>query len=295
MQKGLVSVLCLSMNHEKYVQQGYSSVLAQTYKNIEVLYVDNNSKDSTFEIADALFSQSGLSYKGYKRKENYGISANLNFLLKEAKGEFIAILSGDDWWSDDNLQRKVDCFESNAAYGLVYSNGYKYFEQTKHQHLFYETEQKIGHLFDDLLLGNFFYAVSVVTRYDALQQAGFFDETLTIEDWDMYLQVAQKYEIGYVHQPTAYSRITGNNLSSNVAFMSAGYEFYFKKYAKYPQMKQAKKNIQKAQAFQLATYSPGFKSLQFILRNFQFNIGYIKQVIRCVAGMVGVKLNNSKK
>lgn len=295
MQKGLVSVLCLSMNHEKYVQQGYSSVLAQTYKNIEVLYVDNNSKDRTFEIADALFSQSGLPYKGYKRTENYGISANLNFLLKEARGEFIAILSGDDWWETDNIQHKVDSFSSNPGYGLVYGNGYKYYEFEKSQHLFYDKEQKSGWLFKDLLKGNNFFAVSVISRHDALKEIGFFNESMLIEDWDMYLRMAEKYTIGYLEKPTCYSRITGRNLSSNIAFMNKGYETYFEKYKEYPEMQIAKRNIKLGQVYQLANEAPGFNSLKYILCNFQFNTSYIKQLIICVAGMVGFKINKKNK
>jgi glycosyltransferase involved in cell wall biosynthesis len=291
MQKGLVSVLCLSMNHEKFVEQGYTSVLNQTYKHIEVLYADNNSKDRTFEIADSIFKKSSVAYKGFKRTENYGISANLNFLLKEATGEFIAILSGDDWWEPDNLELKVSYFNRNPEFGLLYGNGYKYFELEKRKHLFYEVEQKSGFLFNDLLRGNFFYAGSVVTRHNCLKEIGFFDENLTIEDWDMHLRMAEKYPIGYIHEPLSYSRVTGNNLSSNIEFMNKGYEYYFKKYAKYPEMREVQKGVKLSQAFQLANYSPGLKSLKYILTNMQWNSGYIKQVIRCIAGMVGIKFN----
>ncbi|MEI9912652.1 MAG: glycosyltransferase family A protein [Bacteroidota bacterium] len=293
MQKGLVSVLCLSMNHDQYVEQGYSSVLNQTYRNLEILYVDNNSKDKTFEIADKLFRNSGLPYKGFKRTESYGISANLNFLLKEATGEFIAVLSGDDWWENDNLKLKIDCFNSDSGYGLVYGNGYKYFELEKKQHVFYTEMQKSGFLFNDLLKGNLFFAGSVVSRYEALKEIGFFDENLPMEDWDMYLRMAEKYKIGYVHQPITYSRVTGKNLSSNIEFMDKGYEFYFKKYAKYPEIAEAKKNIKLAHAYQLARYSPGLKSLKYIIGNMQWSSGYFKQVIRCLAGMTGIRIRDS--
>lgn len=289
MQKGLVSVLCLSMNHELYVEQGVNSIINQTYRNIEILYADNNSKDNTYEIADKLFKESGLPYKGFKRTENYGISANLNFLLKEARGEFIALLSGDDWWEIDNLQCKIDFFNQHEHYGQVYGNGYKYFQYENRKHLFYETEQKSGYIFNDLLKGNLFYGISVISRYEALKDIGFFDEEMPMEDWDMYLRMAEKYQIGYLHKPTCVSRITGKNLSSNIEFMNKGYEIYFKKYAKYPEMAIAKKNIKLAQAFQLAYYSPSFKSLGYILKNFQFNASYIKQVIRCIAGIAGIK------
>lgn len=289
MQKGLVSVLCLSMNHEKYVEQGFTSILAQTYLNFEILYVDNNSADRTFEIADQLFKQSQLPYKGFKRTENYGISANLNFLLKEAKGEYIAVLSADDWWENDNLLLKVKCFIDKPEYGSIYSNGYKYYELEKRQHLFYEYTQKSGDLLDDLLKGNFFYATSVITRHEALKEIGLFDESMLIEDWDMHIRMAMKYKIGYIHNPICYVRVGGGNISLNLKFMDKGYGAYFKKYKNYAQMKQAKKNIKTAHAYQVAHYSPNFKSLIYILQNVQFSFKYFKQIVRCVLGMLSVK------
>jgi glycosyltransferase involved in cell wall biosynthesis len=198
MEKGLVSVLCLSMNHEEYVEQGYTSIFTQTYKNIEILYVDNNSIDKTFEKADAIFQKSGFPYKGFKRRENYGISANLNFLLKEARGEFIAVLSGDDWWENDNLELKIQCLRKDLEYGLVYGNGVKFFQKENRQLPYYDKEQKSGYLFNDLLKGNLFFAASVVSRHDALREIGFFDENLPMEDWDMYLRMAEKYKIAYL-------------------------------------------------------------------------------------------------
>ena len=289
MHEGLVSVLLLSMNHELYVEQSCISVINQSYRNIEVLYVDNNSSDKTFEIADKIFKNSGLPYKGYKRKENYGISANLNFLLKEAKGEFVAVLSGDDWWENENLQLKVDKLIANPEFGLVHSNGHRYFEQEKKFRVFYEKEQKSGYLFEDLLSGNLFSATSIVYRYEAMKAVGFFDEKMTIEDWDMNLRVAEKYMIGYLHKPVTYVRITRKNTSSNIEFMDNGYEYYLEKYAKYPQMKEAKRNLKLAHAYELATFSPGLKSLGYILKNFQWKQNYFKQIVRCVAGMIGIR------
>jgi glycosyltransferase involved in cell wall biosynthesis len=289
MQKGLVSVLFISMNHEKYVEQGALSVLNQSWSELEILFVDNNSADRTFEIADVVFRNSGFPYKGFKRKENYGISANLNFLLKEANGEFIAVLSGDDWWDNDNLMMKINYLNDHQQVGLVYGNGYKFFQYENRKHLFYDKMQKSGNLFSDLLKGNLFFAVSVISRREMLEQIGGYDEQMPMEDWDMYLRMAEQHEIGYLDNPTCYSRITGKNLSNNIEFMNAGYAQYFKKYKKYPEMRIARQNIKMAQAFQLAHYSPGIKSLLYILKNFQFKKGYIKQIIRCFSGMIGVR------
>ena len=76
------------MNHEKFIEQATYSILNQTYKNFEVIFLDNNSKDKTFEIADALFKKSKINYLGIKNTENKGVSENLNILVQNAKGTF---------------------------------------------------------------------------------------------------------------------------------------------------------------------------------------------------------------
>lgn len=289
MQKGLVSVLLLSMNHERYVKQACDSILSQTWPNIELLYVDNNSADSTFEIADTIFRSSGLPYHGYKREKSYGISANLNFLLKEAKGEFVAILSGDDWWDMKNLQTKIPLFGEDDNIGLVHSNGKRFIQQENQYYPFFDKEQKTGYLFEEILKGNLFYSTSIVFRHSAIKNVGYFDEQLAIEDWDMNIRVAEKYLVNYSHEPLTFLRVTGKNISLNIDFMTSGYDAYFKKYAKYREMKVAKKNIVLSNAFTLAYYHPSWKSLRYLIRNFQWNKRYWIQILRCLAGMAGLR------
>jgi alpha-1,3-rhamnosyltransferase len=277
------------MNHEKYASQGCTAVLDQTYRNIEIIYADNNSKDRTFEIADELFRKSGLPYKGFKRTENYGISANVNFLLQHARGEFIAFLSADDWWANDHIQNSVDLFTANPDYGLIYSNGHLYKQSDASQFVFYEQQQPSGWVFNKLLQGNFIHAVSAVIRSEVLKKVGGFDENSPIEDWEMWLRISEKYQVGYVHQPSVFYRVTGNNLTSNLDFMNKGFDYIFKKYAAHPEVSIAKKNIKLGQAYQLASTKPGFASLRYILKNYQWNLKYTKHVVRCLLGMAGWK------
>jgi glycosyltransferase involved in cell wall biosynthesis len=287
--KGLVSILCLSMNHERYVEQAYTSVINQTWRNIEIIYVDNNSKDQTFEISDSIFKRSGLPYKGHKRKENYGISANLNYLISQASGEYVAVLSGDDWWELDNIEEKVKVFNQDPALGMVYGNGYIYYQKEQKAVLNYKDEQRSGKLFKELLYGNFLFAASVMVKTSVMKDLRNYDEESPIEDWDMWLRISEKYPIGYSHKPTVYSRYTGSNLSSNIEFMNKGFNYIFNKYKAYPEIRIAKKNIRMAQAYQLASTKPGWNSLSYILRHLQWNPKYIRQVFRCLGGMLGNK------
>jgi hypothetical protein len=160
--------------------------------------------------------------------------------------------------------------------------------------LLYDKEQLSGNVFGELLKGNFIVGTSVVMNMAAVKEVGFYDEKSAIEDWDLWLRIAQKFQIGYSGQPTIFYRVTGSSLSSNIDFMNKGFDYIFKKYDGYPEVKAAKKNIQLGQAYQLASSKPGFKSLIYILRNFQWSIKYSKQVVRCVLGMAGWKGNKQQ-
>ena len=93
----MVSVFLLSWNHEKYIEQAVRSILSQTYKEIEIVFVDNNSSDNSFNIAVQIFETAGISFKAFKREKDYNIAANLNYLLSNSDGQYICILSADDW------------------------------------------------------------------------------------------------------------------------------------------------------------------------------------------------------
>src|SRR5437660_435655 len=100
----MVSVLLLSWNHEKYIEQSIRSLIDQTYKNIEIIFLDNNSSDKTFSTGVDLLKQSGVKYEAYQTGSNYGIPRNLNFLFAKSQGEYICLASGDDWFHKANIE-----------------------------------------------------------------------------------------------------------------------------------------------------------------------------------------------
>ena len=124
----MVSVLLLSWNHEKYIEKAISSLISQVYQDIEVIYLDNNSSDTTFTKANARLAASGLKYFAHQRESNFGIAANYNFLYHHSHGEFLCLLSGDDWLHKDNICEKVRPFENDPEVAMVHSGGYKFYE-----------------------------------------------------------------------------------------------------------------------------------------------------------------------
>ena len=120
---GLVSIIMLSHNRAQYVEESVRSVIAQTYKNWELLFLDDNSKDNTMILMMDLMDEARIRREDYtvidrikvsQTVMDRGISVNRNSLLKEARGRWIAFLDVGDVWAPDKLEKQVKFMEENG-------------------------------------------------------------------------------------------------------------------------------------------------------------------------------------
>ena len=123
MKNTLVSVVMITYNHEKYIQQAIEGVLMQKINfHIELIIADDTSPDQTENIVKKIIVEhpNGHWIKYTKHKFNKGVSKNFTWALKQAKGKYIALCEGDDYWTDPlKLQKQVDFLEENENIGLV--------------------------------------------------------------------------------------------------------------------------------------------------------------------------------
>lgn len=112
----LISVIVITYNHESYIRQAMSGIWMQKINvPIEILVGNDASTDQTGEILDTL--NCDTPFVLYHRKKNMGASANLYDLLKRAKGKYIALLEGDDYWTDtQKLQKQFDFLQNHPEY-----------------------------------------------------------------------------------------------------------------------------------------------------------------------------------
>ena len=120
-KKPLVSVITPVYNHEKYIAQTIQSILDQTYQNWEMLIVDDCSKDGSWDIIQE-WAKKDSRIKAFRNEENKGLIPNWKFLIDNSKGEYISFLEGDDLFSPENLQSKIEVFEKYSRLGMVYCN-----------------------------------------------------------------------------------------------------------------------------------------------------------------------------
>jgi glycosyltransferase involved in cell wall biosynthesis len=111
----LVSVLICSYNAERFIEATLRSVLDQTYRDLEVLVLDNCSSDGTVGILDRIGGEEPR-LKLYRGKENVGAYGGLNYLLDRAAGKYIAIQDHDDIWHPDKVRQQVEFLEENSRY-----------------------------------------------------------------------------------------------------------------------------------------------------------------------------------
>lgn len=125
-QTQLVSVIVPLYNAEKYIEETMESILNQTYKNIEIVIVDDGSKDQSSSIVKNLKKKYPEQIK-YILQENQGVSVARNTGIENASGEYISFLDSDDLWHPTKIEKQITSMQKsnmNACY-CGYMNFYE--------------------------------------------------------------------------------------------------------------------------------------------------------------------------
>lgn len=131
-ERVLVSVVMITYGHEKYIRQAIEGVLMQQGDfDLELVIANDCSPDNTDAVVqDVLSHHSNAHWIRYVRHEkNIGMMPNFIFALQQAKGNYIALCEGDDFWTDPlKLQKQVDFLEENEEYGFCFTRFQSYFQ-----------------------------------------------------------------------------------------------------------------------------------------------------------------------
>lgn len=184
----LVSVVVPAYNAEQYLKQTLESALSQTYRKFEVIVVDDGSTDSTPLIAQ----QFGDSIR-YIRQSNQGLSVARNTAIKNARGEFIALLDADDLWESEFLEKMVHKLKDHPEAAGVYC-GFQYINSESE--VVGKPSLKVvpPERFHSVMKydGNWLVPCSVIFRKQLIERVGLFDETFhAVADWDMWIRLSE--------------------------------------------------------------------------------------------------------
>ena len=209
-----VSVIIPAYNRAHLIGETLESVLNQTFKDLEVIIVDDGSTDDTKSVVSR--------YNGpikYIYQSNQGLPGARNTGISAANGEYIAFTDSDDLWISDKLQRQVDLLDAEPQVGMVYC-GYQFVgascEYLPLPEIYRLHPLQRGCILRDLFRFDFIPSTTVMVRRRCLDETGPFDTTLNLasEDWDLWLRFAKRYEISYVDKTLALIRVHDGNWAS---------------------------------------------------------------------------------
>ncbi|WP_343609524.1 glycosyltransferase family 2 protein [Chryseobacterium oranimense] len=234
----LVSLIIITMNHEKFIEQACLSAISQSYPNYEIILLDNASKDKTFENAEKVLSKFDRPYKMIRNTESFGVAKNINIAVSHASGEYVSLLSGDDWLTEDHLAEKVSYIQKNPV-DFILSDGYKYYQSEDKMTDAYSPKEKkqiidtLDRFFHENVSENKTANVGTFVKKELLVKYPF-DENINTEDWDMNLRLTSKgYKISFIDKKLFYYRILSTSLSRNWKLMKDSYEKVTHKYLDY--------------------------------------------------------------
>lgn len=188
-----VSIVITCYNYGKFIEKCLDSVLAQTFKEYEVVIVNDGSTDDSEE---KILRYTGKENFRYIRQENSGQAVAKNTGIRNAHGEFVAFLDADDLWEPNKLEQQVPFFDDPEV-GVVYSRS-RFIDADGNSVIldlsarYFETHS--GYVTKRLFVDNFVPFSSSIVRKKCLEEFGTFDESLKMGiDWDLWLRISTKY------------------------------------------------------------------------------------------------------
>ena len=218
----LVSICIPCYNSSRFIIKTLNSVQKQSYKNIELIVIDDDSSDFTFELIQE-WARGKNWVSIFKNESNLGIVKTANKLLEHSNGDYIQFLGHDDILLENKIEKQIKFFqELSEEVAMIYSNVSIIDEDDKiieKDYLAYQGYDSENMQYDDitarLLSFNFIPAISVLIKSGCLKKMGPFDESLSFEDLDMWLRISLNYKIEYFPQITALYRRNKNSLMND--------------------------------------------------------------------------------
>lgn len=223
MNHPLVSIICTCYNQGAYIEEALDAVITQSYEAIELIIIDNGSKDHSVEVI--------RNWVGLNPDKEIGTVFNfpsINYCkafnqgLQKAKGKYIIDLAGDDLLLPDHVKTAVNTLESGTA-GVYFSNAFLDREKQGTPDVFYSVgkEERVlkevlsGDIYRHVVQKHFLCAATMVFRAEILKKEGGYDEELSYEDFDILVRLARRYEFVFNGNIGVKKRILKTSFSAN--------------------------------------------------------------------------------
>ena len=255
----LISVIIPAYNHEKYVQETIQSIINQTYQNIELIIIDDGSKDSTWQKIQEMKQacENRFSRVVFKTRENQGSCKTLNQLISITKGEYLYIIASDDIAKTDAIEKEYNFLSKNPEYALCVGNNEiidfnsKVCYWDKERSIVYDKNKAKYLTFVDFLqhCAKFNFCSEKFGRYEQIyignhipngylirksifDKIGLFTPEAPLEDFWLHLQISKYAKMKYLDEILfSYRWHSANTIKQNEKM--AQYNFKTREYEEY--------------------------------------------------------------
>lgn len=186
-------------NCEKYLKDAIDSVYAQTYKDWEIIFIDNCSTDSSKNIID----QYDKKIKYYKTPQNLSLCQARVYAKEFITGEYFCVLDTDDLWMPNKLEKQIDIMNNYRDTGIVYTNTICFSEN--YEIPAYKNQMPSGYIFKDLFENYFFSFETVMVRKELMNKHTiYFDEKYDVSsDAEFFTKLSYFTNVHYINEPLA--------------------------------------------------------------------------------------------
>jgi glycosyltransferase involved in cell wall biosynthesis len=303
----LVSIGVPYYNSQKYILDTLKSVKNQTYKNIELLLINDCSPDNSQSIVENWLDVHRGRVNNVihiANAKNNGLAYSCKKLEKAAQGEFFSKLDSDDIILPGKIAQQVEFLSARPDIAMVYSNAELIDENGNLLREDYFTKQDFstvinkvgpsGRVFQQLLEEDFIPNPSVLIRKNILDSAGGYDESLFNEDWDLWLRIAKSHPIGFMEGCYSQYRIHSESMMRKSSSLVKVYASSIKALLKHAHIST---EFDKVIARHLFTYTIGMYRYGIIdKRLLKINLSYnknFKSLIYYVLGLLNIKINQN--
>jgi glycosyltransferase involved in cell wall biosynthesis len=207
----LVTVFMAAYNASKFIEKSIKSILCQTFKDYELIIVDDGSTDNTLDIIRS-FTDERITI--IENKINRGLIYTRNLALEHAKGTYLAIQDSDDISFPDRLEKQVITLDQNENLALIGSKALKIDKDNNVLNTKLDVISGSDLLKTQLFFENTFVHSSIMIRTSVFNEINGYQTYPSAEDYDLFIRISEKYAIDNLNDYLVYYRVHNNNFST---------------------------------------------------------------------------------
>ncbi|MHA1338270.1 MAG: glycosyltransferase family 2 protein [Promethearchaeota archaeon] len=192
-----VSIIMAVYNEENIIKKAINSILNQSFKNFELIIINDCSSDNTLKKIEELLKEKDHRIKVINNKVNIGLTKSLNKAIKIARGKYIARQDADDYSLPKRLEKQIKFLDDHPDYAFCGTEAFV--KQNKHAGVKYYRYKEI---FNRLILYDCFYHSTIMIRRNVFNICGIYDENYFYgQDYELWCRIIYKYRLKAVNIP----------------------------------------------------------------------------------------------